>query len=48
MHHCGKINLAAPLTRREMLEPHMAHGFGAVALSALLADGSLAPRRRTR
>jgi hypothetical protein len=39
MHHCGRF-AASPVTRREMLE-RCAHGFGAVALAALLADGSL-------
>src|SRR5580658_6817497 len=37
--HCGRF-APTPVTRREMLQ-RCAHGFGAVALAALLADGSL-------
>jgi hypothetical protein len=50
LHHCGRF-VAAPVSRREMLT-RCAHGFGALALSALLADeapagssGPLAPRQ---
>jgi hypothetical protein len=50
VHHCGRF-VAAPVSRREMLT-RCAHGFGALALSALLADeapagssGPLAPRQ---
>jgi hypothetical protein len=44
MHHCGRF--LTPLTRREMLL-RCANGFGAVALSALLAeDGVAAPGSR--
>jgi hypothetical protein len=38
IHHCGRF-LRAPLTRRDMLL-RCANGFGAMALSALLADKS--------
>jgi hypothetical protein len=50
VHHCGRF-VAAPISRREMLT-RCAHGFGALALAALLADeapagssGPLAPRQ---